>query len=85
MAHASDEKLTGAIPAIQSQCTLRPKRGLTVALTTMDTATITTAHVSENLQVLGPDGFASVLVEPGLRLVAFAICGLNPSRCQGNI
>jgi hypothetical protein len=34
-------KLTGTIPATQSQCTLRPKRGLMVALATMEMVTIT--------------------------------------------
>jgi hypothetical protein len=49
----SATKPTGATPAIQSQCTERPKMGLIVALRMMDTPTITVAQTSETTQLLG--------------------------------
>ena len=44
---------TGAAPAIQSQWTDRPKRGLIVALATIEIPTIATAHVNEDTQLRG--------------------------------
>ena len=44
---------TGATPAIQSQWTYRPKRGLIVALAIIEMPTIATAHVNEDVQLRG--------------------------------
>ena len=44
---------TGAMPAIQSQWTWRPNRGLMVALAIIDTPTTTAASINENTQLLG--------------------------------
>ena len=43
----------GASPAIQSQWTYRPKRGLTVALTMIATPTMSAAHIADATQLLG--------------------------------
>ena len=46
-------KLTGATPAIQSQCTDRPNNGLIVALATRARPITAAAQESETPQLLG--------------------------------
>ena len=75
-------KLTGTIPATQSQCTLRPKRGLMVALATMDIATIMAAVARENGQVLRA-GCCPFFAAPRFPLVSLAIRN-HPFPCRGN-
>ena len=59
-ANVTSTKPTGATPAIQSQWTDRPNRGLIVALATIDSPTITTAQSREKAHPLG--AFASLLL-----------------------
>ena len=54
---ASAAKPTGAIAAIQSQWTNRPKRGLMVALASMDTPTTTATQNNENVQLRAVGSF----------------------------